>query len=238
MVNNSNITLALILGSGIEINDNIISEKEILKEDNSGVHKKLVYSAVLNGKKILVFKGRRHFYEGFTAEEILSNIEFADTLGVKNLLLTNAAGGLNENFNEGDLMLITSHLNFINRIKNKAVSSFYNRQLAETFKECCRLNKVKIQEGSYGCYTGPNYETSAEVRFQKKMNLDAAGMSTVPEVIYARTKKMNLIAVSVITNLLKENTMVHTSHESVLDTASTASENLNKVLPSFISELN
>lgn len=238
MVNNNNITLGLILGSGIELNNSEFPREEILFEDNSGIHNKLIYTARSGGKKILVFKGRKHFYEGYGIEEITSNVNFALENGVKNLLITNAAGGLNENFSEGDLMLITSHINFISKLKQVSKGRYYSKQLAKCFRKCCISSGIKLYEGTYGCYTGPTYETRAEVRFQKKILLDAAGMSTIPEVLHGSNNGINILALSVITNLLKENHMQHTSHDEVLKTAKTASDNLNKVLPYFISELN
>lgn len=241
LLNNSNISLALILGSGVELDENLISDKSILFEDKTGVHHKLIYRCIFGGKDVLVFKGRRHYYEGWSLEEITSNIKTAEEYGVKNILVTNAAGGLNENFRDGELMLITSHINFIDKLKfnnNHINRNYYSKELKAKLLEACSTAKVKIHEGTYGCYTGPTYETKAEIRMQKKIKLDAAGMSTVPEVIFAAAKNLNVIAVSVITNLLRENSEQFTSHEDVLLTASMASKSLNKVLPVFINQLN
>ncbi len=241
MINNSKIGLALILGSGVDIDDSIVSDKSVLFEEKGGVHHKVIYKCIVNGKCILVFKGRRHFYEGYSLEEITSNINYAVELGAENILITNAAGGLNENFSEGDLMLITSHINFIDKLKFSAVKNnpvFYCKELQDKFRNSCKITNVKLQEGTYGCYTGPTYETNSEIRFQKRIKLDAAGMSTVPEVIDAVSKKINVAAVSVITNLLKENSSGQTSHSNVLITAEKATQSLKKVLPVFISQLN
>ena len=241
MINNSKIALVLILGSGVELDNEITADKKILFEDNRGVHHKVIYSCVTGGKKILVFKGRRHFYEGYSHEEITSNINYAVKLGAENILITNAAGGLNENFSEGDLMLITSHINFIDKLRFSAVKNnpaFYSKELQDKFRNSCKITNVMLQEGTYGCYTGPTFETNSEIRFQKRIMLDAAGMSTVPEVIDAVSKNINVAAVSVITNLLKENSSGQTSHDNVLITAKKASESLKKILPVFISQLN
>jgi purine-nucleoside phosphorylase len=235
---NSNIALGVILGSGVDLDESIILDKRVILEDTTGVHKKIVYTCELGGEQVLIFKGRRHFYEGYNYDEITSNITYADKAGVKNLLITNAAGGLNSNFSEGDLMLITSHVNFNDRLKRAAGRIHYSKRLKLAFLNACRKNTVAIHEGTYGCYQGPTYETRAEVRFQKKIGLDAAGMSTIPEIYAARRKGMEVIAVSIITNLLKECSGEITSHENVLQTATLASLRLNKVLPSFVSELN
>lgn len=241
LINNSNISLGLILGSGIELDENFIKDKTILFEDKSGVHHKLIFRCSFHGKDVLVFKGRRHYYEGWSLEDITSNIKTAIEYGVKNILVTNAAGGLNENFRDGELMLITSHINFIDKLKfsnNHINRNYYSNELKARLLKACRQAKVTIHEGTYGCYTGPTYETKAEIRMQKKIKLDAAGMSTVPEVIFAAANNIKVIAVSVITNLLRENAEQLTSHDDVLLTASNASKSLNKVLPVFINQLN
>jgi purine-nucleoside phosphorylase len=241
LINNSKIALALILGSGIDPGDEIIQDKNILFKDKTGVHSKLIYTCTIANKRVLVFKGRRHFYEGYSLEEITSYVDFAIESGAENIFITNAAGGLNENFSEGDLMLITSHINFIDKLKfitpagNKG---FYSKELQNKFITICKAANVKLHEGTYGCYSGPTYETNAEIRIQKKIMLDAAGMSTVPEVISASKHKKNVLAVSVITNLLRENSISQTSHDEVLLTAHKASYSLKKVLPVFISQLN
>lgn len=241
LINNSKITLALILGSGVDLDDEMISGKTIIIEDKKGIHHKIIYTCKVHGKEVLVFRGRRHFYEGYSLDEITYNVNFAVKMGADNILITNAAGGLNENFAEGDLMLITSHINFINKLKFNDVkkqTGFYSKELQDKFRHACRISNVKLQEGAYGCYTGPTYETNSEIRFQKKIMLDAAGMSTVPEVIEAASNQINVIALSVITNLLKENSAAETSHDNVLITAHKASLSLKKVLPAFISQLN
>lgn len=238
MVFNNNISLGLILGSGVDLSDDLVSEKNILLEDTTGVHRKTIYTCTMNGKNLLVFKGRKHFYEGWGFEDITANIQYANIAGVKNLLITNAAGGLNPNFTEGDLMLITSHINFIDKLKKQPTISHYSRRLQRLFRKACSSSKVMLHEGTYGCYTGPTYETRAEIRFQKNIGLDAAGMSTIPEVYEAYNSGIEVLALSIITNLLKESTAAKTSHDDVLQTAKNASKKLNKVLPAFISELN
>ena len=241
MIKNNNITLGLILGSGIELDDKILTNKKVLFEDKNGVHHKVIFSCILSGKEILVFKGRKHFYEGWSLEDITANIKTASNYGVKNIFVTNAAGGLNDNFRAGDLMLINSHINFIDKLKFNTPyinRNFYNYELKNKFINACKQAAVKLHEGTYGCYTGPTYETKAEIRMQKKIKLDAAGMSTVPEVINANESGIKILAVSVITNLLKENSTEAASHEEVLLTAASASISLNKVLPIFINQLN
>lgn len=238
MININNITLGLILGSGVDLDEKLVSEKKVILEDSTGIHQKLVYTCKMSGRGVLVFKGRKHFYEGYGFDSITSGIALAHEMGVKNILITNAAGGLNANFEDGDLMLINSHVNFIDSLKHKRASFPYSKVLREKFLAVSKRVKVKVHEGVYGCYSGPAYETRGEIRFQKKIGLDAAGMSTIPEVYSATGHGMNVIAVSVITNLLKENYHQSTSHADVLLIANRASEKLNSILPGFVSELN
>lgn len=238
MIKNSNISLGVILGSGVELNENLLSNKSILLEDNTGIHRKQVFTCSIAGKKVIVFKGRKHFYEGHLEDEITGNIVFAQQMNVKDILITNAAGGVNENFKEGDLMLIRSHVNFIDKLTLKRSAFPYSFELAEKFRKACSAKKIRLHEGVYGCYPGPAYETKAEVRMQKKFLVDAAGMSTVPEVLFAASLGINVIALSVITNLLRENPLGYTSHSDVLSVAGAASNKLNSVVPELISELN
>ena len=232
------IVLALILGSGLELDESLITSKKLLFEDKSGIHHKLVFTCMIGDRKLLVFRGRKHFYEGNGFESITSSVRTASEMGAGNILITNAAGGLNENFDEGDLMLINSHINFIEKMNHKRSPFPYSKTLQEIFLRVSGEMKIKVHEGVYGCYSGPAYETSGEVRFQKKIGLDAAGMSTLPEVNAAGGLGINVIAVSVITNLLKENFPQHTAHEDVLNISKIASAKLNAILPGFVSELN
>ncbi len=238
MINNNNIALALILGSGIELNEGIFEDRKMILEDPKGIHKKQIYTCSFGGKTILVFKGRKHFYEGQTYEEITSNVKLAKSRNIKNIIITNAAGGLNENFAEGDLMLIDSHINFIDKLVYQKAEFPYSEFLAGRLKEICLQKNIKLHEGVYGCYPGPTYETKSEIKMQKRFMIDAAGMSTIPEVYAAKKARMNVAAISVITNLLKENSVIPASHESILSTAKIASEKLNTILSELISELN
>lgn len=238
MNNNSNIILGLILGSGIDLNDDLITEKTVYSVETSGIHKKVIYGCKINGKNVIVFRGRKHFYEGYTLDDMLGSVKKANEFGVKNLLITNAAGGLNENFCEGDLMLLTSHIDFNGKLKYRREYKPYSSELQSKLRTAFKKSHIKLQEGSYGYYQGPTYETKAEIRLQKKFGIDAAGMSTVPEIYEAVSLKMNVAAISVITNLLKENNAVPASHDEVLINAERASEKLNKAIQNLINELN
>jgi purine-nucleoside phosphorylase len=235
---NKNIALGLFLGSGIELNESILNNKKVISEERTGVHNKQVFECIINGKHVLVFKGRKHFYEGYSRDAVTENIRFAFDKGVRNILLTNAAGGLNDNFSVGDLMLITSYINFIDKLASPRKTYKLSSGLNEIIKRSAKKMKIRISEGVYGCYPGPMYETKAEVEFQKRIPIDAAGMSTVPELYEAANLGIKTSALSVITNLLKQNALVETSHEDVIRAANLASGNLNLLLPEVLSELN
>jgi purine-nucleoside phosphorylase len=238
VLNNTHIVLGLVLGSGLDLEESLIQDKITLSQEITGVHKKTVFECKIAGKSILVFNGRKHFYEGFDREALTESVRFAHRYGVNNILFTNAAGGLNGNFTEGDLMLITSHINFNERAVLGKKPLTQNSNLNEIIRSSADRTKVKLVEGVYGFYPGPMYETGSEINFQKKLPIDAAGMSTVPEMYEAIRLGMNLGAISVITNLLSETTESVTSHEDVIKTAKAASVKLNLILPELISELN
>ncbi len=235
---NKKIDLGLILGSGIDISDDLVRDKKIISEESSGIHNKIVYTASIDGKRIIVFKGRKHFYEGYSLDEICSNINIAAEHKVKNILITNAAGGINENFTEGDIMMINSHINFNSKLINKKNFNPYSTSLRNKFRKVCIENKIKFHEGVYGSLSGPTYETKSEIRMLKKIGADAMGMSTVPEVIESFSSGINVIAVSVITNLLRENRIEKADHNNIVLTAQKASQSLNFAIKNLLSELN
>jgi len=230
--------LGIILGSGIEIEQNRISDIKVIEENHFGIHKKRVYVCLFEGQPVMVFQGRKHFYEGYNFSQLIENINKVYQSGIENLIVTNAAGGVNENFNVSDLMLIKSHINLNTLIIKNSKIFPYSSNLSKLFSLSCKKAGVKLNEGVYGYYQGSTYETKAEVRFQKKFLIDAAGMSTIPEVTEACNKGISVIAVSVITNKLKENDIEPALHHAVLSNAFLASKNLNKALSVLIPQLN
>jgi purine-nucleoside phosphorylase len=232
------ILIAIILGSGIELDPDRIRDINVLKRECKGVHNKLRYTCTFEGREIFVLQGRKHFYEGYKYNELTEDIRLVKEMGAANLIITNAAGGVNNNFNVSDLMLIRSFVNLNSRLVYKKNPFPYDIKLAELFLTSCSNAGVAIHEGVYGYYQGPTYETKAEVRFQRKYNIDAAGMSTIPESSEASLNGIKVAAVSVITNILKENNLEPADHETVISSAKAASGNLNKALSAFISQLN
>lgn len=213
--------VGLILGSGLgDLADEIENSIVIPYDDIpnfpvstvEGHDGKLVYGD-LSGKKVIALKGRFHFYEGYELEDVTYPIRIFKELGVSTLILTNAAGGVNQNFQPGDLMIITDHINLTGN--NPLIGPNVYQQgprfvdLTETYskrgqallKEIAQEEAIDIKEGVYTWMTGPSYETPAEIRMVRIIGGDAVGMSTVPEAIVAKHAGIEVIGLSCITNL-------------------------------------
>ncbi|MBS1517722.1 MAG: purine-nucleoside phosphorylase [Bacteroidetes bacterium] len=227
--------IGIILGSGLGRFAEMLTERKTVYSDTDSFHKMKILTGKINSKEIILFAGRRHFYEGYNPGKILEFVDIAEQYGVNLLIISNAAGGLNRNFNVSDLMLITSHLNFINKIlplKRNVVP--YTRAISETLSDIAVKNGINLRKGSYCCFSGPNYETKSEIRYVSKFRIDAVGMSTVPEVLYASGKGISTIAISCITNLLSSGNTGVTDHNEVIEAGNKAYENFSKMLISII----
>ncbi len=176
-------------------------------EGHSG---KLLFGYVA-GRRVVAMQGRFHFYEGYTMADVTLPIRVMKLLGIETLFVSNAAGGMNENFEVGDLMVITDHINLMpNPLIGKNLDSFgprfldmhdcYNRVLRDRAAQIAASEGIKLQYGVYVGGTGPTFETQAEYRYFKIIGGDACGMSTVPEVIVARHCGIRVFGISVITN--------------------------------------
>ncbi|MDQ3019100.1 MAG: purine-nucleoside phosphorylase [Bacteroidota bacterium] len=229
--------LGIILGSGLNKFAEELSSQKIIYEDDASFHKLKVLSGKINDQNITLFSGRRHYYEGNAGNNILRNINIAKKQGLKFLIITNAAGGINNNFHVPDLMLITSHLNFVNqRIPSKANTIFYDKKIIESVKKISREEKINIRQGSYCCMNGPMYETNSEIRFLAKLGIDAVGMSTIPEIIYANKIGIKTLAISCITNLLFETSVKGTNHEEVIEAGKNAYTDFSRLIKKIISK--
>jgi purine-nucleoside phosphorylase len=165
------------------------------------------FSAVrLAGQPLLIVQGRVHLYEGWTAEETTRSIRFLHRLGIKNLIITNAAGSLNPDFAPGGWMLIADHLNLTGRSPLHGDAGFidmsnaYCPTLRERFRSAAAALRMDLHEGIYAAVPGPQYETPAEVRMLRLLGADAVGMSTVLEVIQARALGIRVAALSCLSN--------------------------------------
>ena len=182
-----------------------------------------------------MMQGRSHYYEGYSMAEVIFPVRVMQILGIKILIVTNAAGGLNTEFRPGDLMVITDHINLIgmgglNPLRGPNLdalgprfpdmSEAYDAQLLMTARQVASEARVLLREGVYACLAGPSFETPAELRFLRLIGADAVGMSTVPEVIVARHGGTKVLGLSGITNVLPGEGAppVETTHEEVLRT--------------------
>ena len=230
--------LAIVLGSGFhhaltELRvDKKISYAKIPgfpKPTVSG-HAGELYFGHLGKTPVLVLSGRAHFYEGREMERVTFAVRTLAAFGITDLLLTNAAGGINKKFRAGDFMVLTDHINLMgtNPLRGPAIKGLprfvdlteaYDKKLRELLLRAGKSCNLKLQRGVYLAVSGPSYETPAEIRAFAKLGADAVGMSTVPETIMARQCGLNVAAVSCVTNLAAGLGGKKLSHAEVLETA-------------------
>lgn len=237
MQENNKVKLGVILGSGLDAVAELFTDRKLISQKSPGIHERRVYEVNCSESTVTLFCGRSHFYEGLSTEEITSNVTEAKERGIKYLLITNAAGGLNVNFEESDFMLINSHINLNSKLVFNKKLIKYDGELRTMFTKICSDLKIKLYNGVYASLPGPAYEANAEIKFLKKTGADAVGMSTIPEVFEAAKLGIKVIGLSVITNLLKENSPSSISHLNVLKTSKTASEKLFFVVKRLANEL-
>jgi len=194
-------------------------------------HKGNLVFAVISGKKVVMMQGRSHYYEGHSMQEITYPIKVMKELGVKTVILTNAAGAINKSFRPGDLMVITDHINLMGSnpligpnderfgTRFPDMTDIYNKNLVKIVDAAGRMLNLSLKHGVYIASSGPSYETPAEIRMARYMGADAAGMSTVPEAIVANYCGMNVIGISCITNYASGVSSKKLSHEEVITTA-------------------
>ena len=199
---------------------------------------------------LLAMKGRLHHYEGYSLEEVTFPLRTLKLLGLKTIILTNASGGVNVQFNPGTLMVITDHLNLMgdnpligpndDRFGPRFpdMSAVYSPALQEIVMEEAREMGVDIRRGVYAALTGPSYETPAEIHLMRNCAADAVGMSTVPEAIVARHMDMEVLGISCITNLAAGVTDEPISHEEVMATGDRVSATFTQLLSRVVVRLN
>lgn len=246
---------AIILGSGLgKLVDEITEKVEIpyaeipnfpvsTVEGHCG---KLIFGK-LGNKDIMAMQGRFHYYEGYDMKQVTFPVRVMHELGIKNLFVSNAAGGTSPDFNIGDLMIITDHINAFPehplRGKNlygdrfPDMSEAYDRQLIVMAKEIAVEKGIKLQEGVYLGTSGPTFETPSEYRMFALWGGDAIGMSTVPEVIVAHHAKMRVFGVSVITDLGVAGKIVEVSHKEVQEAADNAQPHMTTIMRELIARL-
>ena len=245
---------AIILGSGLgNLATKIQADFEIAYTEipNFPVstvqgHKGRLILGTLNGKKVWVMEGRFHFYEGYTPEQVAFPVRVLKLLGVQNLLLSNAAGGVHPDYGVGDLMIIKDHISLftINPLIGKNEDSLgtrfpdmsepYAQDFIDKAKAIAAAHQIKVHEGVYVGVTGPTFETRAEYRLIKAVGGDVVGMSTVQETIAAVHCGMKVFAISVVTDLgIREDNNVIT-HQEVLEAANAAEPKLTLIIGDLV----
>lgn len=249
--------VAVILGTGLGSLANDIQNKTVIKyKDIPGFpvstvvgHAGELIIGDLKGKKVIAMNGRFHFYEGYAMEQIVFAVRVIKSLGVNTLIVSNAAGGMNPEFNPGDLMIITDHINMMgsNPLIGKNyeelgsrfpdMSNAYDKKLVSLVEKCAAKLNIKVQKGVYLAVSGPMYETPAELRAFRLIGGDAVGMSTIPEVIAANHMGMKVMGISCITDMALADNLEPLDHAKVVESANKAMVNFVALVKEVISNI-
>jgi purine-nucleoside phosphorylase len=249
--------IGIVLGTGL---GDLVKHIEIEKEFSYNViphfpiatvefhFGKLIYGN-LGGKKVLACQGRFHYYEGHTIDEIVMPVRVMKMLGVRYVLLSNAAGAVNLDFKKGDLMMVDDHINLqpenplrgpnIDELGDRFpdMSQPYSPQLNSMLRELARDKGITLREGVYASVQGPNLETRAEYRMLRHLGADAVGMSTVPEVIACNHMKLPCCCISVLTDECDPNHLKPVSIEDIIATAKKSEVVLSEIYTALIAAL-
>ena len=248
--------IGIILGSGLgEIAEEIkgieISYSEIPGFKSSGVqgHAGKLVIGKLGSKSVVAMQGRLHYYEGNTIQEVVYPVRIMKLLGIKKLIVTNAAGGVNTSFAPGDLMIIADHLNLLGNNpligKNNDelgprfldMSYAYDKDFINLAEKTAKDLNIKTQKGVYAALTGPTYETPSEVRMLRTLGADAIGMSTVPEVIVANHMSLRVLGISCITNMAAGILDQPLNHAEVIETANKVKNDFKTLIKTVIEKM-
>lgn len=209
---------------------------------------KLVFG-YLSGVPVVAMQGRFHYYEGYSLQECTFPIRVMKMLGISHLFLSNASGGVNANFEVGDIMLITDHINLLpdNPLRGKNIDELgprfpdmsepYCKKMIASVLNIAKTNNIKLQQGVYAVLSGPTFETPAEYKFMQIIGADTVGMSTVPEVIVARHMDIPCMAMSIITDLGVDGKIIEISHEEVQEIAKKAEPKMTLIIKELLKEL-
>ncbi|MFA7636751.1 MAG: purine-nucleoside phosphorylase [Monoglobales bacterium] len=201
----------------------------------------------IEGKKVLLMSGRFHFYEGYSMQEIGFFVRVLKVAGIKNLIVTNAAGGINREFSQGALMMIRDHIKFFDDsplrgqnygelgVRFNDMSEAYTPELMEKARIAAKEENIDLKEGVYAFMPGPSYETPAEIKMLEILGADAVGMSTVPEVITAAHCGMKVLGISCITNMAAGISAEKLSHDDVKRTADQNADKIKRLIARTLS---
>ncbi len=254
----TNPDVGVILGTGLgnlfveEIQNPLVIDYQLIPnfpvstvEFHNG---KLIFGEIY-GKKVLAMQGRFHFYEGYSMQQITLPVRVMKMLGIKNLLISNAAGNMNLNWKKGELMLLDDHINLQpdNPLRGKNENTFgprfpdmsqpYSRGLNTHILSIAKARGITVHEGVYVCVIGPNLETRAEYRFLRRIGADAVGMSTVPEVIVANHMSLPCCAISVLTDDCDPDNLEPANIAEIIAIAGKAEEKLTELYVELIREI-
>ncbi len=249
--------IGIILGSGLgpfadELQNQTVIETAVIphypRSTVEGHAGKLVFGEV-SGKKILALQGRVHSYEGYPLQQVAYSVHLMAEIGVKTLIVTNAAGGINLHFKPGDLMLIVDHINlmFDNPLigvnddelgpRFPDMSEPYSKELIKLAEETALDLGIKLQKGVLAALKGPTYESAAEIRMMRFLGGDAGTMSTVPEVIAAVYRGMKVLGISCITNLATGMSDKKLSHDEVTEVAELVKGKFSQLIKAIIGRM-
>lgn len=253
-------TVGMILGSGLGgfaaavQNADIIPFNDLPHWPKSTVmgHSGQLVIGELHGKTVMVMQGRVHFYEGYSMSQITLPIRVMKRMGINTLVVTNAAGAINPDFEPGDLMLITDNLNLVAMmgfnpligpnmdefgLRFPDMSQVYDREYMDITRQIAAKNNVVLHEGVYAGLSGPSFESPADLRFLHMIGSAAVGMSTVPEVIVARHSGMRVLGISGISNKANLDGNTTTTHEEVLEAGEVMVPKLITLLTGFLKKI-
>ncbi|MFW6134297.1 MAG: purine-nucleoside phosphorylase [Elusimicrobiota bacterium] len=245
---NINPKLGIILGSGLGPFDSEIKNRTTIKyselpgfpEPGVKGHKGEIVIGEVSGLCVAVFNGRVHYYEGYSMEKVIFPVELLDGLGVKNAIITNAGGGINEKYKIGDIVIVRDHINFMGENPLRGSKNFidlknaYNPKFIELCLKAGKIESIDLKQGIYVGVSGPTYETRAEIDMFRKLGADIVGMSTVPEVIAAKRRKIKVLVLSIISNNLNEQYNKQLSHKEVLNQVSKNKQKVQLLLKTVI----
>lgn len=250
--------VGIILGTGL---GNFISQIEVTQSipyqeiphfpvSTVKGHQGMLIFGTINKMPVVALKGRFHFYEGYSMQQVTFPVRVLKFLGIRHLFLSNASGGTNATYNVGDIMIIRDHINLTGHSpliganderlgpRFPDMSEVYDKQLISMAQEIATSQKLNFHTGVYAAVTGPNYETPAEYRYIRTIGADAVGMSTVPEAIVARHMNLSCFALSVISDLGVEGKIEFISHDAVIDAAAYVEPKMTGLVLQMINRLN
>lgn len=254
--NNYEPEIGIILGSGLgdfamSFDSIVVPYSEIPGFETSTVqgHAGQLIFTEIHGHKVVMMQGRYHFFEGHSIDKVVYPVKVLKKLGIKTLIVTNAAGAVNKEFKPADLMLIKDHINFMGTnpligindyslgTRFPDMSEIYKKDLIKLAQTCAKELNIELQQGVYAAFSGPSYETPAEINMLRIIGVDAVGMSTVPETIVANYCSINVLGISCIANATAGTSGAPLSHKEVIETADIAKDKFQSLLLKILEKI-